>query len=137
MQFNEKNTNSHTEMKFVISCSYYNSTDELTHKANLLVKLDEQTPVKQTLVTTAAQALTYNYLFRFRNLTKNASRQNPSGNFSISNTVRVSRQYTKFETALIKIANAISQTNVSRDFSQKAHFRFIILTFFAKLEIVN
>ena len=54
MPFNEKNTNSHTEMKFVIACSYYNSADEFTHKANLVVKLDEQTPVKQTLVTTAA-----------------------------------------------------------------------------------
>jgi hypothetical protein len=54
MQFSEKNTDSHTEMKFVISCSYYNSADEFTHKANLVVKLDEQSPVKQILVTTAA-----------------------------------------------------------------------------------
>ena len=115
MQFNEKNTDSHTEMKFVISCSYYNSADEFTHKANLVVKLDERSPVKQILVTTAAQALIHNYLFRFRNFTKNARRQNPKSIFSISNTVRVSRQYNKFETALIKIANAISQTNVSRD----------------------
>jgi len=54
MQFNEKNTNSDTEMKFVISCSYYNSADELTRKANLVVKLDEQSPVKQALITAAA-----------------------------------------------------------------------------------
>ena len=54
MQFNEKNTDSHTEMKFIISCSYYNSADKFTHKANLVVKLDEQSPVKQILVTTAA-----------------------------------------------------------------------------------
>jgi len=76
-------------------------------------------------------------LVRFKNFTKNASRQNTRGIFSISKTVRVSRWYTKFEAALIRIANAISQTNVSRDFSQKAHFRFIALTFFAKLEILN
>ena len=54
MQFNEKNTDSHAEMKFVISCSFYNSADEFTHKDNLVVKLDEQSPVKQILVTTAA-----------------------------------------------------------------------------------
>ena len=54
MQFNEKNTDSHTEMKFVISCSYYNSADEFTHKANLVVKLDEQSPVEQIPVTIAA-----------------------------------------------------------------------------------
>ena len=54
MQFSEKNTDSHTEMKFVISCSYYNSADEFTHTANLVVKLDEQSPVKKILVTTAA-----------------------------------------------------------------------------------
>ena len=54
MQFNEKNTNSHTEMKFVISCCYYNSADEFTHKANLVVKLDEQSPDKQPIVTDAA-----------------------------------------------------------------------------------
>ena len=54
MQFNEKNTNSHTEMKFVISCSYYNNADEFTHKTNLVVKLDEESPIKPTLVTAAA-----------------------------------------------------------------------------------
>ena len=54
MQFNEKNTATPMEMKFVISCSYYNSADEFTHKANLVVKLDEQSPVKQILVTKAA-----------------------------------------------------------------------------------
>jgi hypothetical protein len=54
MQLNEKNTATPMEMKFVISCSYFNSADEFTHKSDLVIKLDEARPVKQALVTTAA-----------------------------------------------------------------------------------
>jgi len=54
MQFNEKNTATPMEMKFVISCSYFNNSDEFTHKSDLVIKLDEARPVKQALVTTAS-----------------------------------------------------------------------------------
>jgi hypothetical protein len=54
MQLNEKNTAKPMEMKFVISCSHFNSADEFTHKSDLVIKLDEARPVKQALVTTAA-----------------------------------------------------------------------------------
>ena len=59
MTLNEKTNRSHRDMKFVISCSYYNGKDECTHKADLVVNLNKEQSIEPSLlssvVTSAAQ----------------------------------------------------------------------------------
>ena len=54
MTLNEKNNASHRDMKFVISCSYYNGTDECTHNANLVVKLNKVQSIEPSLFSSVA-----------------------------------------------------------------------------------
>ena len=54
MTLNEKTNRSHRDMKFVISCSYYDGKDECTHKANLVVKLNKEQSIEPSLFSSVA-----------------------------------------------------------------------------------
>lgn len=46
MQLIKKDLGPSTEMKFVISCGYFNSFDEQTHTTDLIVNLNRKKPFK-------------------------------------------------------------------------------------------
>jgi hypothetical protein len=58
MQKAKDKTGPNTGMKFVVSCGYFNNSDEKTHTTDFIVDLIQETPARsdynQSMITSAA-----------------------------------------------------------------------------------